>query len=133
MKERIQLTDTTMEAIIKMAEGNPGAVQALCALLEHHNKIDPQAMLGGMGAILMLDGWGIYGSSIYILFSDKCKRDVRKMLLLMRAAQLGFLPVSRIKEMAADQARKIELTPEEWLEIDEKVCGELEEFAKAAA
>ena len=32
--------------------------------------------------------------------------------------------------MAADQMRQINLTDEEWNDLDEKVCEELERFAR---
>lgn len=129
-KSRIELTDTSQTAIIKMAEGNPGAVIAMIDILAKHDEIDPQAMFGGLGAIMLLDIWGIYGTEIYILFNDKCNRDVRKMLILMRSCQLGFLPQSKLNEMAKDQLREINLSDDEWADIDAKVCDRLESFAK---
>lgn len=131
-RNRIELTDTTMDALIKMVDGNPGAIQALMAIMDKHDQIDPQAMLGGIGAVMMLDEWGIYGSSIYVLYSDKCGRDVRKMLMLMRAVQLGHLDQSRLQAMAADQMRRITLTDEEWADLDAKVCADLDDFQRAA-
>lgn len=127
---KIQLTDTAMDALVKMAEGNPGAIHAMMAIMEHAESIDPQAAMGGLAAILLLDTWEIYGSSIYVLFNDKCDRDVRKFLLLERACQLGHLPHSKLQEMAADQRREINLTGEEWEEIEAFVLEELEEFQK---
>lgn len=129
---RITMQDTTMDALVKMAEGNPGALTAMMGIIEKHDSIDPQAMLGGIGAIMILDTWGIYGTEIYVLYSDKCGRDVRKMLLLMRACQLGMFQQLKLKEMAADQCRKINLTDDEWKDLDDKVCGQLTEFAKAS-
>lgn len=129
---RIQLTDSVMDMIIKMAEGNPGAVTAIMQIVEEHDAIDPQSALGGIGAILSLDTLEIYGSDIYVLFSDKCGKDVRKMLMIMRANQLGFLESSVLKNMAADQLREVDFTDEEWKDFDDKVCARLEDFKKAA-
>lgn len=129
---RIELTDSTTDALVKMAEGNPGAIHAMMAILEHHDSIDPQAMMGGLGSILLLDTWEIYGTNIYVLFNDKCNRDVRKFLLLERACQLGHLPQSKLKTMAADQMRQINLSDEEWQEIDNFVCGKLGDFQRPA-
>jgi hypothetical protein len=132
MRSRISLTDSGQDVLVKMAEGNPGALSAMIDILQKHDAIDPQAAMGGIGAILMLDTWGIYGSSIYVLWNDKCDRDTRKMLLLMRATQLGLFPQSRLQQMAADQARKINLASDEWAELDTKVCEQLTEFQKVA-
>lgn len=129
---KINLTDSTQDALVKMASGNPGAIAAMMDILQKHDSIDPQALMGGLGAILILDTWGIYGSDIYVLWSDKCGKDARKMLMIMRAVQLGLFPERKLKEMAADQSRRINLTGEEWADLDKKVCEELTEFKRAA-
>lgn len=127
---RIELSDSTVDAIIKMSDGNPGAVMALMEISEKAGSIDPQSALGGIGPILSLDTWEIYGSSIYVLFNDKAGRDVRKLLVLLRATQLGLFSVAKLQQMAADQAREINLSDEEWTELDEKVCAQLAEFQR---
>jgi len=129
---RIQLTDNTMDILIKMSDGNPGALTAMMEIIEKHESIDPQAMMGGLGAIMILDTWKIYGTDIYILYNDKCDKDVRKMLMIMRAVQLGFMPESKLVAMAKDQKREINLTDSELIDLDVKVCEQLESFAKAA-
>jgi len=128
---RLTLTDNTMSMTLKMSDGNPGAVSAIMDIIEKHDAIDPQAAMGGLGAIMMLDTWEIYGTAIYVLYSDKCGRDVRKMLMIMRATQMGLFSRDRLQQMAADQMRSVNLDDEEWYALDEKVCGQLEDFAKA--
>lgn len=127
---RIDLTDTLTSIVKKMSDNNPGAINAMMTILSEHDRIDPQAAMGGLGAILSLDTNEIYGTNIYILFSDKCGRDVRKMLMIMRATQLGFFTPLRLKEMAHDQTRQINLSKEEWASLDKQVCDRLEDFAK---
>ena len=129
---RIQLTDTAMEAVAKMCDGNPGSITAMMQIMTEHDEIDPQAMMGGIGAIMILDTWKIYGTEIYILWSDKCGRDVRKMLMLMRATQLGIFPQAKLNEMAKDQMRQVDLTDEMWADLDKQVCDRLPEFKRAA-
>ena len=129
---RIKSDDNVQDILIKMSEGNPGALAAMMEILEKHNEIDPQAAMGGLGAILILDTWGIYGTEIYVLFSDKCGKDVRKMLMLIRATQLGLFPQSRLNEMARDQSFRINLTDDEFKDLDTKVCEQLSGFQKAA-
>ncbi len=130
---RIVLSDTPMDVMVKMADGNPGALQAMMKIIEEAEQIDPQAALGGIHQIMMLDTYGIYGSSIYVLWSDKCKQNVRDLLVLLRATQLDFLPQTKLNAMAADQRGEVNLTDEKMLELDEKVCAQLDEFAKKAA
>ena len=120
-----------MDTIVKMSEGNPGALSALMELSTASPKIDPQSAFGGLGPVFFFDTHGIYGSDIYIIWSDKCGRDARKTLMLLRAVQLGFLPESKLKEMASDQMRRVDLTDEEWKELDFQVCEQLEDFQKA--
>ena len=129
---RITLDDNAMSAIMKMADGNPGAITTMMEIIDKHDSIDPQAMMGGIGAIMILDTWEIYGTDIYILFNDKCDRDVRKMLMLMRATQLGNFSHSKLQQMASDQMRKVNLSDDEWQEIEDYVCDALKDFAKAA-
>ena len=102
----------------------------MAAIMEKHNDIDPQAIMGGLGAIMILDTWEIYGSDIYILWNDKCGRDVRQMLMLMRATQLGFFSHERLREMAGDQMRQVNITDEEMEDLDNQVCERLTEFAR---
>lgn len=127
---RITLEDTTKSAIVKMADGNPGAIGAIMSVFESREFIDPQAAMGPLGVLLSLDYMGIYGTDIYVLFSDKCKKDARLFLVLLRAVQLGFLPRNRLAEMAADQSRSVNISVEEIEELDLLVCGQLSEFQK---
>lgn len=131
MGERITLKDTLITATLKIADGNPGAMQALADLMANTEAIDPQSALGKLGPLLSLDTHGIYGTDIYILYNDKCDRDARKMLMLLRAVQLGFLGERKLKELAGDQIREVNLTSDEWESLDSKVCEELDGFARA--
>ena len=67
---------------------------------------------------------------IYIIWNDKCQRDARKVAVLLRAVQLGILPVLKLKSMAEDQMRQVDLSGEEWEEIDTKVCDQLKCFQR---
>jgi len=127
---KINLTDTLPSVVFKMSEGNPGAIMTMAEIIKHHDEIDPQAVFGGLGAIMMLDTWKIYGADIYVLFNDKCNRDIRQMLMLIRATQLGFFSSTKLQELAHDQMRKVNLTDKEFEELDEKVCNRLENFKR---
>lgn len=127
---RLQLTDTFLEIMHKMTDGNPGAAMALMKLFEDTPKIDPQSAFGGLSAPMSFDTHGIYGTDIYIIWNDKCGQDSRKVQVLLRAVQLGFMSESKLVEMAKDQSRQIDLSESEWADIDAKVCDRLEEFQK---
>ena len=68
MANRIQESDTTTEALFKMAEGNPGAAKVLVGFLQRQ---------GNMGIIHLakLDDNEIYGTDIWVLWKDICKED----------------------------------------------------------
>lgn len=93
---RIQLTDNALSAIVKMADGNPGATVAMSELLKHGDAVDPDAFMGGLGNILSLDTLGIYGPRIWILYSDVCGKNVTCMIGLLRAVQLGLMGESEL-------------------------------------
>lgn len=90
-RERITLEDTPKTAIIKLAEGNPGALLVMLSILEKGEAIDPDSAFGGMGAIFGLDTSGIYGPRIHVLYKEVCKRNLTYMLAVLRAVQLGKL------------------------------------------
>ena len=127
---KITLTDTLQDIIVKMSDCNPGAVHALMDIYQNAESIDPQSLMKGLGPILLLDTLEIYGTDIYILYNDKCNRNLRNLLVLLRAYQLGFLPQAKLIEMSKDQMRQIELTTIEFALLDEKVCEELDQFQK---
>ena len=127
---KIELTDNAQSMVVKMSDGNPGAVACLVDTLKRAKEIDPMDAFAPFGPILSLDSMGIYGSSIYVLWSDKCKRNTRLVLMLLRACQLGFLSPQRIKDMAADQSRTVNMSETEFTELDQKVCDRLPEFER---
>jgi len=128
MTLRIKINDTFLDVIVKLSNGNPGAIAALSEIAVQAEKIDPESVVGALGPVLAFDTYGIYGTEIYILYNDKCGRNIRKLLILLRAVQLDFLPVIKLKKMAEDQMGQINLTQEEWFTIDKQVCARLPQF-----
>lgn len=93
---RIKLMDDTTSTAEKISEGNPGAVTVCLQLLKHGAKIDPDAMFGGLGCLLSLDSYAIYGASIWMLYKDVCKEDIVKTIAVLRAVQLGLLEEDKL-------------------------------------
>ena len=91
MKERITGTDTGISAMIKMSDGNPGALTVLTSIMQQAAAIDPDDFLGALGPILGLDTLGVYGSEIWMLYNDVCDQNITGVLTLLRANQLGML------------------------------------------
>lgn len=89
-KERITIYDSTKSAIVKMVEGNPGAIDACMCLLKEGEKINASNTFGGFVYILTLDKCGIYGTDIYVLWNDICKKNTLNMIAVLTAVQLGM-------------------------------------------
>lgn len=72
-RESIELTDNTMDVLIKMSEGNPGAVTVLTEMIKRHP-------MDGLIRILDIDDMNIRGSQIWIGYKDHCGEDIEKFM-----------------------------------------------------
>ena len=73
-KNRINRFDMNYkEAISVMSDGNPGAINVMCMLINH----DP---VKGQVALCHLDDMGIYGSQIWIAYKDICGQDIELLM-----------------------------------------------------
>lgn len=64
MRQKIQLTDTAMDVMQTMSEGNPGALSVLMMMLQ----ADPKNLM----VILSLDDMNIRGTQIWVGYKDYC-------------------------------------------------------------
>lgn len=120
---RIQLTDSINEAIIKMCDGNPGAINVLIKILNNDN-IDPDNIMGGIGVMLFLDTLGIYGSNIYVLHNDICENDIVKTLAVLRATQFGMFSGNLLKDACNRQdysGKKLVPVEDLYLKVKERL------------
>lgn len=90
-QERIQLNDSLKTIIIKLCDGNPGALSVLMKLLASTEKIDSDSALGPYSSFISLDSFGIYGSNIWILYKDVCQESILYTITILRAVQLGIM------------------------------------------
>ena len=98
-QKRIKLQDTTMDIVVKMSDGNPGAMNVLVSLLDPENtSIDPDNIMGALGPILHLDSFGIYGTDIYVLYSDICNQNIAKFIAVIRSAPIGLFSRDILKD-----------------------------------
>ena len=104
---KITPNDDLESAILKMAGGVAASLEILAQIVEQGPKIDPSMKYSGMGHMLLLDRYGIYGADIYKLHNDKCGGSIRKLLLLLRAVELGNYSRSRLKGLAGDQFNQV--------------------------
>jgi hypothetical protein len=100
-KERLTGDDNFMSGVIKLAEGNPGAITALMEMSKHAPRIDPDSAWGQLGPMLSCDTHGIYGSHIWLFWKDICGMDPVKSETLFRATQLGILGHNEIRAAIA--------------------------------
>ena len=96
MAEVIKLEDSTLDIVKKMSQManggfNPGAATVLMDILTKGKDIDGDDIFGGFGTILHMDHHEIRGEKIWMLYKDVCKQDLRVMIGLLRACQLGYL------------------------------------------
>jgi len=126
--ERITLQDTAMSAIMKISEGNPGALSVCAEMFKQGPRIDPDAFGGGLSGLLSLDTHGIYGGDIWLLYKDVCKQNLVHMIAALRAVQLGLLPISTLKN--AMQSRGEGVDP---VAVFDLVCERLPNFKAANA
>lgn len=68
-RKPIELDDSVMDVLVKMAEGNPGAVTVMTQILEHEKDKGPLRLLS-------LDDMNIRGSQIWVGFKDHCESKI---------------------------------------------------------
>lgn len=125
--ERIQLTDTTTSMAMKMCEGNPGAFTFIMAVMKEGKEIDPDNGLAELSPILNADRCGIYGTDLYVLWSDLCDRDMVLSIALLRATQLGIVS----DELLADACGRQDRSGKDLIDVKdvyEQVCEQLPNF-----
>lgn len=76
--------DNLTSVVAKLSEGNPGAMNACCLLIKEGGSVYPYG--NSFEYIKDLDDLGIYGTDIYVLWSDICQRDLAKMIAMLRIA-----------------------------------------------
>lgn len=123
---KLELGDNGVTILMKMSEGNPGALTALMRMMKEGAEIDPVSAFGGLGGILALDTHGIYGSRIWMLYSDVCDKDLTKMLGVLRGVQLGLLDEAAMQRAIDDFGAGLDVDA-----VVKLVKTELPEFAAA--
>lgn len=92
-------SDELSDAIYKLSEGNPGAATCLVSLYKDESKTRHITFLD---VLLLMDHYRIYGSQIYIIWNDLCKRDSFKTYILFMAVKLGFESPYVLREAARE-------------------------------
>lgn len=130
--DRINLSMTTMDCVLALAEGNPGACTVMADLLANGAAIDPDSALGGLGPVLALDTHRIYGPDIWIFYKDLCGQSIHRVSAVLRAVQLGHYSEHELHDAiaAARQGRPADLTAEKIDALYDGVCARLAQFQR---
>jgi hypothetical protein len=106
---RINLEDSMVDIVTKMSEGNPGAISVCTKFLQCAQQVDPDNMFGGVGPIMMLDTYGMYGSKIWMLYKDVCNENIAHTIGMIRATQLGIVDVRNLNYAINNRGRGIDV------------------------
>lgn len=78
---KLELKDNLNDIIIKLSEGNPGAITVLFEIMKCKDN-DPIEYLG---IFLTIDTMELYGSHLYMLWNDCCDRNIKQTLDVIEA------------------------------------------------
>jgi hypothetical protein len=88
-----------MDILVKMSDGNPGAMGCISEILINAANIDPDNFAGPFGPLLSLDMYNIYGTDLYKFYNDCCHKNLVMVIAVLRATQLGKYSVKELKDM----------------------------------
>lgn len=83
MRKELNLTDTVKDVLVKMAEGNPGAITVMMGMMEKNKD--------GLAYILHLDDMNIRGTQIWIGYKDYCGQDMDKFIGCIKNRDKGMV------------------------------------------
>lgn len=125
---RITLQMTGRDIVIAMCDGNPGSLNVLMSLLLRGEAIDPDGVMGGLGLILLLDTFRIYGSRIWMLYKDVCREDLTATVAMLRACQLGMVSQADLSNAIDNRGAGVDVKA-----LVEKVRTRLPRFGREEA
>lgn len=92
----LALTDTVEDVVVKLSQGNPGALRVLVELLKEEEDREYPPVLD----LLKLDDMGIYGPMVWLLYKDTFKLKITPLRLALQRNRLDRVV-----------ARKMQLSP----------------------
>ena len=92
-REKLDANMSIAQMMWVMSEGNPGAMSVLGQMLNDASSVDNIAggLVDAIMRILLLDGMGVRGSSIWILWKDCSREDMNIFKATLRILQCGSL------------------------------------------
>ena len=95
--ERLTLEMSGMQVIMAMAAGNIGAAKVCMLLIAKNAEIDTKSAFGAISTLLNMDSKDIHDERIWMLYKYVCNEDLPTMIFVMRAVQLGILPIDELQ------------------------------------
>lgn len=90
----ITLNDSVMDAVVKMAQGNPGAATVLAKIIQ----ADP---IGGFIDICHMDDMGLKGPAIWVAYKDFAKNDLTVLTEAVRSRSKDLIAAVRAEGFEA--------------------------------
>jgi hypothetical protein len=87
----MRIKNSIAETFCAMSQGNPGAIETLVRVYAEAKKVDNEDSFEGLGPIMILDHFNIYGYQICILANKICHGSLVHFLAVTRGLQLGIL------------------------------------------
>lgn len=81
----LKVTDTLLDVLTKLSQGNPGALSVLCQILKEDQENGDGTLVF---QLLKLDTLGIYGSLIWMLYKDTFRYNIRALMFALRHNRL---------------------------------------------
>jgi hypothetical protein len=125
---RININDTIVTTVLKMAEGNHEARQILEEVVTWSEIIDPDNFAGPYGGLIHLDSQSVYGGRITLLYKNICKENMVHMLALLRASLLGLIESDVIYNALNNVIQGVEVSGIDLDDILRKVKARLPRF-----
>ncbi len=97
---KINLNDTALDVIIKLSEGNPGAITTLTELANSYKSFFEVAP-----DYLTIDTMGLYDSQLYMLWNDCCDRNIEKVKQIIKLYREGKITSRDIDERIKNGGR----------------------------
>ncbi len=77
VRDKLVGTDTVQDMVVKMCEGNPGALGVLLEIVNHPD--------GGPLIMLRLADMNIRGAQLWVAYKDYCRRNLGMLLMRLEA------------------------------------------------
>ena len=91
---KLNMHETFSDIILKLSEGNPGAMTTLFEIMKHFDNNEVEFL----GTFLVIDSMELYGSHLYMLWNDCCDRDISKVIKVIRKYCDGEISDNDISE-----------------------------------